>query len=194
MLKALSTALVVGGLTVLALPAAAQHHATAVGATSAKHEFGADLATQFIDRGDGIGGGIQFGAPVDVRWGFLSKSPLMFEVRASFAYDSKGAGTDATLLFAPGVNALYSLKRGTGMNGLLRAPYITGGVGLNLVKIGALGTDTQFGLGAGVGTRLPAGGGSLVWRPEGFITYAFASGSLPHALSIGARMGLSFFH
>jgi len=194
MLKVFSVALVAAGLTVLALPAAAQRKATASSAPGLKYEFGADLATQFVDRGDGVGGGVQFGAPVDVRWGFLSSSRLMWEVRAAFAYDSKGAGTDATLLFAPGVNALYTLKRGTGAHGLLRAPYLTGGVGLNLEKFGAAGTDTQFGLGAGVGTRLPAGGGNLVWRPEGFITYAFASGNLPSAFSIGARMGLSFFH
>jgi hypothetical protein len=197
MLKVLSSAFLVGSLIVLARPVDAQHRATPPSASSTsspKYELGADLATQFINRGDGIGGGIQFGVPVDVRWGFLSKSPLNFEARASFAYDSKGAGTDATLIFAPGVNALYRLKRGTGTHGLMGAPYLTGGLGLNLVKVGAAGTSTQFGLGAGVGTRLPAGGGGLAWRPEGFMTYSFKSGNLPSAFAIGVRMGLSFWH
>ncbi|HUL02599.1 MAG TPA: hypothetical protein VLV16_05140 [Gemmatimonadales bacterium] len=198
MLKVLGSAFLVGSLIGLAMPASAQRRATTTTSSSSmsapKHELGADLATQFVNRGDGVGGGIQFGAPVDVRWGFLSKSPLNFEVRASFAYDSKGAGGDALLTFSPGVNALYQLKRGGGPHGLLRAPYVTGGVGLNLVKFGAAGTDTQFGLGAGLGTRLPAGGGSLVWRPEGFMTYSFASGNLPSAFAIGLRMGMSFWH
>jgi hypothetical protein len=159
-----------------------------------KHELGADLATQFINRGEGVGGGVQFGAPVDVRWGFMSKSPLNFELRASLSYDSKAAGGDALLAFTPGVNALYQLKRGGGPNGMMRAPYLTGGVGLNLVHFGAAGTDTQFGLGAGVGTRLPAGGGNLAWRPEAYMTYAFSSGNLPSAFAVGLRMGLSFWH
>jgi hypothetical protein len=204
MLKVLGSALLLGSLIGLAMPASAQRRAASTTSTATtsttsstshpKHELGADLATQFINRGEGVGGGIQFGAPVDVRWGFLSKSSLNFEVRASFTYDSKGAGGDALLAFAPGVNALYQLKRGSGPHGLLRAPYVTGGVGLNLVKFGAAGTDTQFGLGGGIGTRLPAGSGGLVWRPEGFITYAFASGNLPSAFAIGVRMGMSFWH
>jgi len=198
MLKVLGSALLLGSLVGLAMPASAQHRATTTASTSSssrpKHELGADLATQFISRGDGVGGGVQFGAPVDVRWGFLSNSALNFEVRMSFAYDSKLAGGDPYVTFAPGVNALYQLKRGSGPRGLLRAPYLTGGVGLNMVKLGAAGTDTQFGLGGGIGTRLPAGGGSLVWRPEGFITYSFASGNLPSAFAVGVRMGMSFWH
>ena len=195
MLKVLSSALLVGSCVVFARPAYAQHHATPStgSASSAKYELGADLATQYISRGDGVGGAFQLGAPVDLRVGFLSKSPLSFEARAAFAYDSKGTGTDATLTFAPGVNALYALKRGTGTRGLMAAPYVTGGLGLNLTKFGAAGTDTQFGIGGGLGTRLQAGGG-LAWRPEGYMTYSFKSGNLPSAFAIGVRMGLSFWH
>lgn len=196
MFKVLSCALLVGSFIALAQPADAQRRGTttSVGSTSSpKYELGADLATQFINRGDGVGGAVQFGAPVDLRLGLLSQSRLHFEVRASFAYDSKGAGTDATLTFAPGVNALYNLKRGTGPHGLMGAPYVTGGIGLNLLKFGP-STDTQFGLGAGIGTRLAAGGGGLAWRPEGFLTYSFKSANLPSAFAIGVRMGLSFWH
>ena len=196
MLKVLNSALLVGSFVVFARPASAQHHpaASTSSANSPKYELGADLATQFVSRGDGVGGAVQLGAPVDLRVGFLSKSPLSFEVRASFAYDSKGTGTDATFTFAPGVNALYALKRGTGTHGLMGAPYLTGGLGMNLTKFGAAGTDTQFGLGGGIGTRLQAGGGGLAWRPEGYMTYAFKSGNLPSAFAIGVRMGLSFWH
>lgn len=204
MLKVLGSTLLLGSLIGLAMPASAQRRATRTTTTTSttttastsrpKHELGADLATQFINRGEGIGGGVQFGAPVDVRWGFLSKSALNFEVRASFTYDSKGAGGESAMIFAPGVNALYQLKRGSGPHGLLRAPYVTGGVGLNLVHFGSAGTDTQFGIGGGIGTRLPAGGNNMVWRPEGFVTYSFASGNLPSAFAIGLRMGMSFWH
>lgn len=176
-----------------ALPAAlcAQRRAAAMEA-GPQHEFGIDVAFQYIDRGSGVGGGVQLAAPVDVRIGFLSRSKVMFEARGSLAYDSKGTGTAATLAFSPGVNALYQLHRGTGTHGLIHAPYLTGGLGLNIVKAGSAGTETQVAIGAGIGTRVQYE--SAAFRPEGYIAYAFSSGFLPHAFAIGVRAGLSFWH
>jgi hypothetical protein len=181
------------GLVLALLPtlAAAQRRAAAPMESGAEHEIGVDLAFQFIDRGSGVGGGIQLGAPVDVRLGFLSKSDVMFEARAFMAWDTKGAGTGATLLFSPGMNILYQLRRGTGMHGLMRAPYLTGGVGINFISAPGF-SETQFAIGGGVGTRLPYG--NAVFRPEGFLLYAFSAGVIPSAWSIGTRIGLSFWH
>src|SRR5439155_48979 len=135
-------------------------------------EFGIDLAFQYVSLGSNGGSGVQLAAPVDARIGVLSRSPNMFEIRASLNWDSNlGA-----IAFAPGVNVLHVLKRGSGTRGLMRAPYVTGGVGLNILKFGSgASTETQFALGAGVGKRLPYG--SAVFRPEGFIAYAFSSGA-----------------
>lgn len=174
------------------LPALVEAQRRAAAPGGPKHELGVDLAFQFIDRGAGVGGGVQLASPVDVRWGFMSRSNVHFEVRGSLAYDSKLAGGEASLAFSPGINVLYQLKRGTGTRGMMRAPYVTGGVGLNMVKLGAAGTETQFALGGGVGTRLPAGG--LVFRPEGYLAYAFESGFLPRAFTLGVRLGFSFWH
>ncbi|SRR5712692_4547165 len=185
-----STVLVTLLATLPTLASAQRRGATAM-ESAPEHEVGADLAFQFIDRGSGVGGGVQLGAPVDVRLGFLSKSAVMFEARAFMAWDSKGAGTGSTLLFTPGVNVLYQLHKGTGTHGLMHAPYLTGGVGINFVSAPGL-SETQFELGGGVGTRLPYG--SAVFRPEGFLTYAFSAGVLPSAWSIGVRLGLSFWH
>ena len=54
------------------------------------------------------------------------------------------------------------------------------------------GTETQFTINGGVGTRRSYG--SAVFRPEGFVSYAFESGALPSEFSIGVRLGLSFWH
>ena len=179
-------------LAVLPTLAAAQRRAAAPTESGAEHELGADLAFQFISRGSGVGGGLQLGAPVDVRIGFLSQSPVMFEARAFMAWDSKAFGAaGSSFLFSPGVNVLYQLHKGSGTHGLMRAPYLTGGVGLNFVSLAGT-SDTQFELGGGVGTRLPYG--NAVFRPEGFILYALSSGNLPSAFSIGVRLGLSFWH
>ncbi|PYP49601.1 MAG: hypothetical protein DMD45_13940 [Gemmatimonadetes bacterium] len=87
----------------------------------------------------------------------------------------------------------HMLNRGSGTRGLMRAPYVTAGVGLNILKFGSgASTETQFAIGGGVGKRLPYG--SAVFRPEGCLAYAFSSGVLPSAFSIGIRLGLSFWH
>ncbi len=176
-----------------ALPGAAraQHRAAETG--GAHHELGADLTFQYSDRGAGIGGGAQLLAPVDVRIGFLARSPLMFEGRAAVNWDTKaGAGGGSFFELAPGVNALYRLRRGSGPGGLVGAPYLTGGLLLDIVHDGALGSQTQFVVNAGVGTRVPYE--SAVFRPEAFLAYGFASGFLPRAFMIGVRAGLSFWH
>jgi hypothetical protein len=176
------------GALVVTVPASAIAQRRAAAETGPKHELGVDLAFQYVSLGSSGGSGLQLAAPVDVRVGFLSRSPNMFEIRASLAWDGNGG----FVAFAPGLNVLHVLKRGSGTRGLMRAPYVTGGVGLNILKFGSgTSTETQFALGGGVGKRVPYG--SAVFRPEGFLTYTFASGALPSAFSLGVRVGLSFW-
>jgi hypothetical protein len=114
-------------------------------------------------------------------------------VDLAFQYVSLGSNAGSGVQLAPGINVLHQLKRGSGTRGLLRAPYVTAGVGLNIVKpFSGAGTETQFAIGGGVGRRVAYG--SAVFRPEGYISYAFSSGNLPSAVSLGVRLGLSFWH
>jgi len=177
-------------VTVLALlPARAPAQRRTAAEAGPRNELGVDLAFQYVSVGSNGGSGIQLAAPVDARVGFLSRGPNMFEVRASVDWDSNFG----TVAFSPGVNVLHMLKRGSGTRGLMRAPYVTAGVGLNIFKFGSgASTETQFAIGGGVGKRLPYG--SAVFRPEGYLAYAFSSGVLPSAFSIGIRLGLSFWH
>src|SRR5881398_94428 len=114
-------------VTVLALlPARAPAQRRTAAEAGPRNELGVDLAFQYVSLGSNGGSGIQLAAPVDARVGVLSRSPNMFEIRASLNWDSNlGA-----IAFAPGVNVLHVLKRGSGTRGLMRAPYVTGGVGL----------------------------------------------------------------
>jgi hypothetical protein len=205
MSKLLGSALLVGGLVTVALPLSAQHKATAPATkaaapatkaaapaapattASSKYELGADF-TAFYTKPSGVSGGVEMGLPVDVRIGFLSHSRLMWEPRLTFALNTIGT---TTYTFAPGVNVLYRLKRGTGNHSLMHATYVTGGVALNLFDDGA-GSGTQFSLGGGVGTRMPFQ--SAATRVEGFMSYTFKGGGLPSSFAIGTRLGLSFWH
>src|SRR5207247_10832863 len=73
------------------------------------------------------------------------------------------------------------------------APYVTGGVALNLFDVGGPGgSGTQFSLGGGVGTRVPFE--TAAGRIEGFLGYTFKGGGFPSNFAIGTRIGLSFWH
>jgi hypothetical protein len=183
-----------GGMAALAvlltLPAVTQAQRRAA-ASSAKHEFGVDLGIAYYDP-DGGETGIRIGAPLDVRVGLVSANKLQWEGRLIFDYDSKGAGTEATYVIAPGVNGVYAMKPGTNRSGM----YLTGGAGLNLVKAGAL-SATGFSLNGAVGWRKPYGGAA--WRYEFGIKYDLEASDgavvvIPKTLSIGARVGISFWH
>ena len=189
MVKLLGSALLVGGLAILATPASAQKRAVAAApSTGTRQEIGFDLAFDYA-KPSSVSGGVELGLPVDVRVAFLTRSKLIWEPRLTFSLSSVGGGTFYT--FFPGVNVLYQLKRGTGPHNLVRAPYVTGGVGLTLVGVPGA-SSTQFSLGGGVGTRVPFE--SAATRLEGFLAYTFKGGGSPSNFAIGARVGLSFWH
>jgi len=195
MFKLLGSASLVTTLAMLATPAFAQR-AAATRATPAmpRHEFGVDLAAQYSNQGDGIGGGLQMAEPVDVRVAFLSSSRFILEPRLAFALDTKGTGTSTAYTFTPGVNVLYPLRKGTGMRRLVGVPYVTGGAELNVARRGVnnlTSSGMQFALDGGVGTRLPYANSAV--RVEGFVSYAFQTDVLPRMFAIGTRVGMSFW-
>ena len=114
----------------------------------------------------------------------------MWEPRLTFSFTSVGAGSSIYTFF-PSVNVLYQLKRGTGPRNLIRAPYVTGGVGLDIFGAGG-SSSTQFALGGGVGTRVPFESAAV--RIEGFLSYTFKGGGAPSSFAIGTRIGPSFWH
>ena len=176
----------------VSVPALANAQRRAAAPTGgATHEFGVDFGLAYYDP-DGGESGFKIGTPVDVRVGFVSAKKLQWEGRLILDYDSKGAGTEAAYVIAPGINALYAMNRATNRNGM----YLTGGAGLNLVKFGAT-SATGFSLNAAVGWRKPAGNAAL--RYELGIKYDLEASDgaivvIPKTLSIGGRVGLSFWH
>ena len=192
MCKLLGSALAVASLTALASPVSGQR-APASAVRTPGHELGVDLAAQYSNQGDGIGGGLQMVSPVDVRVAFLSHSRFMLEPRLAFALDTKGTGTSTAYTFTPGLNVLYPLKQEAGMRRML-VPYVTGGVQLAFVRGGVnnfTSSGTQFALDGGVGTRVPFGGSAV--RFEGYLSYAFQTNVLPRMFAVGTRVGMSFW-
>ncbi len=188
MRKLIGSTVLAAALLTTPLLATAQRR-TAAPAGGPKHEMGVDLAAYYT-KPSGGSGGIQIGLPVDVRVAFLtrSNSKLIWEPRVSFDLNSIGT---TTYVFAPGLNVLHQLKRGSGTRGLLRAPYVTGGAQLTFFDTGPT-SGSQFSLGGGVGTRAPFQ--SAAFRYEGFFAYTFKGGGQPSNFAIGTRLGLSFWH
>lgn len=186
MIKLVGSALLVGSLTILSVPASAQRKTAASGAASPRYEIGGDFVASYT-KPSGVSGGIDMGLPVDVRVGLLTHKRLMWEPRLSFAFQTIGT---TTYTIVPGLNVLYQLKRGTGSYNLMGAPYVTGGVALNFFDFGT--SWTQVSLSGGVGKRVPFGGSAA--RFEGFLGYMFKGGGQASNLAIGTRLGLSFWH
>ena len=170
----------------LSLPASAQAQQRRAAAPSAKHEFGVDLGLAYV-KPDGVDGGIAFGTPLDVRWGFVSAKSMMWEARGTFNFNTVGGETAYEI--EPGVNVLFSNSTG----GHRRGMYFTGGAGLLLADDGA-SSGTAFSINAGVGWRKPWG--SAAWRYEvGFKWQSEnADLGLPSTIFIGGRIGVSLWH
>ena len=193
MLKVLTAAFLLGGSLALAPCATAQHKTASRPttpsslATAPQYEVGFDLGADYA-KPSGTSGGLQGLFPVDARLTFLTRGQLMWEPRLTLTFNTIGTTTYAIVT---GLNALHPLKRGSGPDGLLRAPYVTAGAALNFVNTGVT-SGAQFGLGAGIGTRVPMENSAL--RYEGFLSYLFKGAGLPSMFAIGVRAGPSFWH
>lgn len=172
----------------VSVPASAQRKDPTSGTTDRRHEIGFDLEVSYTKPAT-VSGGFVAGLPVDIRVGFLTHTALMFEPRLSFAFNSVGVGR--SYVFTPGLNVLYQQKRGSGPYHVVRVPYFTGGVALNVSGSDAF-SATQVAINGGVGTRVRFGGDAV--RFEGFVRCTFKGGGLGSSLAFGARVGPSFWH
>ena len=166
---------------------AAQHEMSM--AHMQQHEIGVDIIGfyQRLSLNGTSSNQILLATPVDVRAGFRSGDKLTIEPRFAFAYHSKGnSNGGAAYEFTPDLNVTW------GFQSSLKGPYFTAGAGLLMAH--DLSTDTQFGLNAGLGTRVPYESGAI--RLEAFAQYFLKNTSklLPNQLNIGARIGLSLWH
>src|SRR6266513_2220317 len=132
------TGSLLAAVALVALPhiALAQRARTAASG-GPKNEIGVDLGAAYSHIGSGCPadcGGLSFGTPVDIRWGFMARGQLSFEPRFSVNYVS-GFGLGHDLSFNPDVNVIYRMKKSTARRGL----YLTGGLGLAIENAGGGG-------------------------------------------------------
>jgi hypothetical protein len=199
MRKVSSTLVAVAALMALPHLALAQRARASGGA---KNEIGVDLGAAYSHIGSGCAadcGGLGFGTPIDIRWGFMANGKLSFEPRFSVVYAS-GFGLGHDLSFNPDLNVIYRMGKSTARHGL----YLTGGLGMAINNasvttqqgnqtVTTSSTASQLSLNAGVGKRIPME--SNAWRVEGFLRYSLENSGkgLPSRLDIGARLGMSFW-
>jgi hypothetical protein len=164
---------------VVAAPAVAQNR---------KNEFGVDVAITYT-KVSGAGNGV-FGVhtPVDVRIGFPLGTNLMLEPRFTAAFASSSGASFHAL--NPGVNLLFGLPGSTHNKGL----YVTVGGDVSITGGTGSTSESYFTVNGGIGVRSPMGAGAS--RGEFFVGYTPKQGTTIEAsiLTIGARLGLSFFN
>ena len=156
-----------------------------------EHEFGVDLALAYQSPSGG-NGAFRVMTPVDVRLGFVSSGRMSFEPRFTLDFASSSGTTVYNI--GPDLNLLWKLGPGHGPHNLM-GPYLTAGVGANVISFGTGGSSgATVTFNGGLGTRIPWGPGAF--RFEGFAAYTPKSTSLgsPNTLSIGARGGISLWH
>lgn len=170
----------VAALALLAAPVTAQR--------AGQHEVGVDVGAA-LDKPEGGDARLVVASPVDVRFGFPTRTRLMWEPRLTLQYDSDGGvPSGAQWVLTPGVSALYAVTPGGHASGM----YLTGGAGLALADGGAE-SDASVAVGGGIGWRRPVGAGAL--RYELGIRYRTRNTVLgPATTSFGGRIGLSLWY
>ena len=156
-------------------------------------EFGADVGVLYMKPSGGSGQFVILAPLGDIRVGFLSRSNMNFEARFNMSFAS-GGGTFIT--FDPGLNVLWKLSP---QNAQRDGMYITAGADIAIISNKPSGGTSSSGIiptiNAGVGSRM-AWGNSAAKRAEVFVAYSMKNTDLgrPNTISVGARLGLSFFH
>jgi hypothetical protein len=157
-------------------------------AQTRKTEFGVDVAITYTKYSGGGSGVFQIQTPVDVRIAFPLSGNLALEPRFTAAFMSGGG--DSFHALNPGLNVLVGLPGGAYNKGA----YVT--VGGDVVIVGGTGEDTEtaFSLNAGLGMRRPMG--TAASRAELFVGFTPKQGTTVMAsiITIGARLGFSFFN
>jgi hypothetical protein len=151
-----------------------------------KLEFGLDAVLAHI-KTDGASGGFGLVTPLDVRIGFVRQG-LMFETR--FRLQAQLQDGDHFYALAPSLNAILPIGARSGLHNQM-GPYVTGGLGLDLLGSSGGDSDSRLSLNVGLGTRIQAGAVAL--RPEAFVLIANEGDVLPGSTMFGVRFGLSFW-
>jgi hypothetical protein len=177
MFKTLAGIALVGA--VFATPAVAQ---------ARKTEFGVDVAVTYTKYSGGGSGVFGVHTPVDVRIAFPLAGNLALEPRFTASFIS-GGGANLHAL-NPGLNLLIGLPGATYNNGL----YVTVGGDVSIVGGTGMTSESYFALNGGIGMRRPMGAGAT--RIELFAGFTPKQGTTitNSILTIGARLGLSFFN
>lgn len=149
------------------------------------HEFGIDLVVGYR-KPSGGSGGLALLTPVDVRLAFFNSGSLAPELRFGLALSTVGV---TTYNINPGINLVYRLS-GTRRHDV----YGTAGADIQIIDAGPVSGIVPT-INVGIGRRNPVRTTSAL-RAEGFAAYSLKSTKLgrPNTLSVGARLGLSFFH
>jgi hypothetical protein len=172
----------IGGVILAAalLPgvAAAQHE------MNAKHEFGIDAVFLYRKPSGGTGRWV-FGAPADIRIGFVNKSKIMFEAGFQFAVSGGGGVSDHDVSL--GLSAQWSKDHRKGL-------FVQAGPTIEFVGKTGSASGTAFSVLGEIGTRIPYGSGAfrlstgVRYSPKN-TTLGFAS-----AVNVHIRAGLSLWH
>ena len=169
----------VAGLALVAAPAAAQ---PAAGEPQPR-EFGLDAGAS-IGFGDLEGTAIQLPAQ-NFRVGFFRSPTTSIEPYGALNYFSVG---DADLTqVSVGTGLLYHFSP----DRTRRQAYVRPFAELDFVS-GGSDSETQFGLGAGLGVKVPWQD-RFAWRFEASLGYAIETDALPGGPTLGLLAGLSFF-
>jgi hypothetical protein len=165
--------------TLLAAPALAQN---------GKTEFGVDVGIAYTKYSGASNGVFAIHTPVDVRIAFPLAGNLALEPRFSATFVSSSG--DSYHLLNPGLNLLIGLPGGAYNKGL----YVTAGGALAIMGGTGTTSESAFSLNAGLGMRSPMGAGAS--RGELFVGYTPKQGTAVPAsiLTLGVRLGLSFFN
>ena len=175
-------AVIRGVLVVLSLlPAALAAQGSS--APAGRHELGLDALFSYGKPSGGESNWVA-GAPVDIRIGFVTTKPIMYQV--SFSVEGGGGGGSSAYDGGVGLAALWAKDHHKG-------PFLDGNVAGSFSA--ATGSETGFvpSVGVGVGTRMPRGTAAI--RLELTARYAFEnSNGAPSAVRVGVRAGFSFWH
>lgn len=145
----------------------------------------------------GIDAGIQFGlgddsyTSVDLpaqrfRVGFFRSPTVSIEPYGAYHYDDPAGRGGSSSVLSLGTGLLYHLQPDRADNQIYVRPFAE----LNYISAGE--SDTQFGIGAGLGLKMP-------WRDrlssrfEAALGYAFESDHLKGGATLNLTAGLSFF-
>jgi hypothetical protein len=157
-------------------------------AQNRKTEFGVDVALTYTKYSGGGSGVFAMRTPVDVRIAFPLAGNLALEPRFTASFISGGG--ESLHALNPGLNLLIGLPGAAYNNGL----YVTVGGDMSIVGGTGMTSESYFSLNGGIGMRHPMGAGAT--RVELFAGFTPKQGTTitNSVLTIGARLGLSFFN